>query len=164
MLKIIDSINEFIGKAVSFMLVLLTLLVVYEVVMRRLIGSPTIWTFEISKQLYGCYFMLMAGYALLHGSHISVDVIYSAISTKKQALCDVFSYLVFFFPFCIVILIEGTKYAASSWMMCEKSPSIFAPPLYPIKTIIPVMAFLLLIQGIAVFVRRLEVALGREQS
>ena len=74
-------------------------------------------------------------------------------------MLDIVTYILFFFPFLFVILYEGIKYAANSWAMRETSWSVFAPPLYPIKTVIPVMAFLLLIQGVAVFLRQLHIAI-----
>jgi len=70
-------------------------------------------------------------------------------------LFDLISYTIFFFPFVIVILIEGTKYAAESWAILEHSWSVFGPPLYPFKTVIPVTALLLLLQGGAIFIRNI---------
>jgi TRAP-type mannitol/chloroaromatic compound transport system permease small subunit len=68
---------------------------------------------------------------------------------------DIISYLIFFFPFWIVILIEGTLFAAKSWSIRETFVSVFAGPIYPIKTIIPVTAFLMLLQGLAIFIRKI---------
>lgn len=161
-LKIIDAINEWIGKISSFLMAVMTLIVVYEVIMRYVFNAPTIWSFETTIMLYGSYFMLTAGYTLLNNAHVSVDFFYETRTKRGKAILDLISYFVFFFPFIFVILWEGAKYAAESWAIWEHSWSVFGPPLYPYKTVIPVTAFLLLIQGIAIFIRNLNIVFGKE--
>jgi len=63
--------------------------------------------------------------------------------------------LILYFPFIIIILIEGMYYAQESWAIKEVSYTVFAPPIYPIKTVIPLTAFLLLIQGISDFLKNI---------
>ena len=103
--------------------------------------------------------MIIAGYALLHKSHVSIDILYGKCSERKKAILDIISYTIFFFPFLLIVLYQGIKYAGNSWAMLETSWSVFAPPLYLIKTVIPVMAFLLLLQGIVIFVRQIQTAI-----
>jgi TRAP-type mannitol/chloroaromatic compound transport system permease small subunit len=155
-LKIIDWINRWIGQIFSFLIVLLTLLVVIEVFLRHFLGAPTIWSFEITKMVYGFYFMILGGYTLLKNAHVSVDVVYETLSAKTRCILDIISYLIFFFPFCTVLLIEGTRYANNSWITNEKSWSVFAPPLYPIKTVIPIAFALILLQGITIFIKKIH--------
>jgi TRAP-type mannitol/chloroaromatic compound transport system permease small subunit len=162
-LKAIDSVSEWTGRIFSWVVVVLTVLVVLEVIMRRVLSRPTIWNFELTIQLYAFFFMIVAAYALLHRSHVAVDIIYQKFSRRTQAILDVITYTLFFFPFLSILFYEGSKYAANSWAMREKSWSVFAPPLYPIKTLIPVMAFLLLLQGLAIFIRRLHVAITGDE-
>lgn len=162
-LKIIDSISEWTGRIFSCVILVLMALVVLEVIMRRILSRPTIWNFEVTIQLYAFFFMIVAAYALLHKSHVAVDILYQRFSRRTQSILDVITYLVFFFPFISILLYKGIEYAASSWAVKEKSWSVFAPPLYPIKTLIPVMAFLLLLQGLAIFVRRLHLAITGEE-
>ena len=153
-LKLLDEINNWIGRVFSWTIVVISLLVVIEVIMRRFLNSPTIWNFEVVKQLYGFYFMILAGYTLLHHGHVAIDLFHERLGPRKQALLDVISYLIFFFPFCIIMLWEGISFANTSWQMKETSWSVFAPPLYPIKTVIPIASALLLLQGLSIFVRR----------
>jgi TRAP-type mannitol/chloroaromatic compound transport system permease small subunit len=162
-LAIIDAFSEWTGRIFSWTIAILTLLVISEVIMRRLLNRPTIWNFEVTIQLYAFFFMIVAAYALYHRSHVAVDILYQKFSRRTQAILDVITYCLFFFPFLTVLLYEGTKFAANSWAVKEKSWSVFAPPLYPIKTIIPVTAFLLLLQGLAVFIRQLHVAITGEE-
>jgi len=162
-LHIIDNISEWTGRIFSWVIVILTILVILEVILRRFCGRPTIWNFELTIQLYAFHFMIVSAYALLHKSHVAIDILYGKMSKKTEAICDVVTYAIFFFPFLLIWLYQGTKYAAKSWAMHETSWSVFAPPLYPIKTVIPVVAFLLLIQGFAIFVRQLHIVIKERE-
>lgn len=158
-LNTIDTVSEWTGKIFGWTVVILVILVVLEVILRRFFNRPTIWNFEVTIQLYAFHFMIVAAYALLHKSHVAIDVIYNRFGQRTRAILDVVTYMLFFFPFLLVVFYEGIKYAVNSWAMRETSWSFFSPPLYPIKTIIPVMALLLLVQGIAIFIRQLSVAI-----
>ena len=163
-LHYMDQINEWVGRVFSWVVAVLTGIVVLEVVLRYFFNSPTICNFEITKQLYGFYFMIVAGYALLHGSHVSVDIIHEQLSPKKRAVVDLISYLLFFYPFCIVMLIYGTCFAADSWEMLETSWSACGLPLYFIKTVVPLSFLLIFIQGTAIFLRTLNSLLKGETN
>ena len=158
-LQAIDRFTDYTGKIVSWLIVVLTVLVVTEVILRRFFNSPTIWSFEVTQQIFAFHFMLLAPYALLHRSHVAVDIFHEKLSDRKRAVLDVVSYLIFFFPFLAVVLWQGIPYAANSWGMRETSFSSFSPPLYYVKTLIPATAFLLLLQGGAIFLRQLRFAI-----
>jgi len=162
-LHIIDTISEWTGRIFSWIIVVLTILVIAEVILRRFFGRPTIWNFEVTIQLYAFHFMIVSAYALLYKSHVAIDIIYARLSQKTKAICDIITYSTFFFPFLLVWLYQGIKYAGKSWAMHETSWSVFAPPLYPIKTVIPLVAFLLLIQGFAAFIRQLYILIKEKE-
>jgi TRAP-type mannitol/chloroaromatic compound transport system permease small subunit len=145
----IDWLNETVGNVFGVIITFLVVLTVGEVILRKVFDSPTIWSFEVLKQLFALYFMITAAYGLLKKSHVSVDVFTRLLPVKWKAGVSIFSYFIFFFPFCSVGLWYGYLYAAKSWGMYEHSWSVFAPPLYPIKTVIPVTFALLFLQGIS---------------
>jgi len=153
--KIIDNVNEWVGRIFSWLIIPLVAIVVVEILLRNLFNSPTTWSFEVSKQVYGLYFMICAGYTLKHQGHVAIDVFSQSFSPKTQNIVEVICYLLFFFPFCLVLLYYGTVFAAKSWQMLETGWGVFAIPLYPIKTIIPITALLLLLQGAASVIRKL---------
>lgn len=158
-----DGISEWTGRIFSWVIILLMLLVVFEVVMRRFLNRPTIWSFEISIQLYALHFMIVAAYGLLHNAHVSVDVIYERFGSRTKAVLDVITYLIFFFPFLFILLKVSIPYVEKSWAVREVSWSVFAAPLYPVKTVIPVTVILLIIQGLSIFVRQLYFAVKGKQ-
>lgn len=151
---IIEKIIAAISKTAAWAIIPLMLIMVFEVVTRRILNHPTIWTFETSTQLYGFHFMILGALTLQLGRHISVDIVVECFSKRTRAILDIILYLVFFFPFIIVLLIEGTAFARESWKILETSFTVFAPPVYPIKTVIPLTALLLLLQGFCLFYRK----------
>ena len=152
--KKIDGISDWTGRVFCWLVIPLTVLIVYEVFTRRVLGAPTIWTFELSNFLYGAHFMLVAGYGLLHKSHVCIDLFVMRGSKRTAQILDLICYFVLFFPFIIMILYHGIDFAKDSWATLETSWSTWAPPLSPIKTVIPVTAFLLLLQGISEVIKK----------
>lgn len=151
--RIVDKINEWIGRTIGYSALILMLFVVYEVISRRFFNKPTLWAFESILMIFGFHLMLVSGYGLLKGSIVSVDILSSRYQEKTQKILQVVTYLVFFFPFVTLTFISSIKFASVAWITKECSWSVWAPPLYPIKTVIPVAFFLILIQGISEFVK-----------
>jgi TRAP-type mannitol/chloroaromatic compound transport system permease small subunit len=152
--KKIDGISDWTGRLFAWLVVPLTVLIVFEVITRRFFGAPTIWTFELSNFLYGGHFMLVAAYGLLYKAHVRIDIFVMRGSKRTQEIFDLISYFILFFPFIIVILYHGIDFAKDSWATLETSWSAWGPPLSPIKTVIPITAFLLLIQGISEVIKK----------
>ncbi|MDR2935208.1 MAG: TRAP transporter small permease subunit [Candidatus Adiutrix sp.] len=156
----VEALNDIVGKVCSYSILVMMLLVVYEIFTRRVLNTPTVWTFEAITMAYGFHFMMVIAYTLLHKSIVNVDLLYNRLNVKNRARLDLITYLVFFFPFVGGAFIYSLPYAADSWMTLEKSWSVFAPPLYPFKTVIPVAFGLLLLQGLAEFLKRILVLKG----
>lgn len=108
--------------------------------------------------------MILAAYALLYHAHVSIDIIYNRLSPKRRAVLDVITYLIFFFPFTIILFKVGVENAGASWATHETTLTARLPIVMPsMKTITPVTAFLLLIQGFAIFYRRVYFLLKGEE-
>lgn len=152
-LSVADYGNEAVGRVVGFLIVAIMLIVVYDILARNLFGMPTQWVFELTKQFYAAHFMLLGGYALLYDSHIRVDVVREHLSERMKHLFEVIAYVIFFFPFMSIVVWFGWRFAMRSWRAGETTWGVIQLPVYPIKTVIVVAAALLMIQGIAQFVR-----------
>jgi len=163
-LHFVDGVNEWVGRIFCWVVAIIGILAVSEVIMRRFLNAPTLWNFEVTIQLFGFLFMILGAYTLLKDSHVAVDILYKRFSKKKQALLTIISYLIFFFPFCATILWHGTRFAVASWETWERTSSAFAPPIYPIKTVVPITGLLLTIQGLAIFIRKVNVLIGRRSD
>jgi TRAP-type mannitol/chloroaromatic compound transport system permease small subunit len=153
--KKIDAVSNWFGKLFSYLVLPLTALIVFEVITRRFFNAPTIWTFELSNFLFGAHFMLVAAYGLLYKAHVSIDLVTMRFSKRTQEKLQLFCYFTMFFPFVLTILYHGIIFAKDAWAMMETSWSVWGPPLYPIKTVIPVTAALLLLQGISEVIKRI---------
>lgn len=161
-LWVVDGLNEFVGRVFSWAVVLIMLITVYDVAMRFVFGMPTLWAFDVVKQLYALEFMILAGFGLVRNAHVSVDVLTSKLSRRKQAGLEVISYVVFFLPFMVMLIWKSYEFAARSWASGETTWGVVALPVYPIKTVIVVASVLLLLQGIAKIIRELAILTGRE--
>ena len=104
--KVIDRMNELIGKAVSFLILVLIGVIVYEIFVRYLLNSPTIWAHEVSQMVYGAYVILLGGYLQQRNGHVNVDILYQRFKPRTRAIINLFTWLLFF-AFCGVILSKG---------------------------------------------------------
>src|SRR5690606_191399 len=149
LLRGIDRLNILIGEFCKWLIVVVTVIMTYDVVMRYVFNAPTIWVFDISYMLGGAFFALGMGYTLLKGAHVRVDVFYASFSRRGQAIVDVALTLVFFFPTFILLLDYLIPFVYDSWASREKSlESFWRPPIYPFKTVFLISVVLLLLQGL----------------
>ena len=98
MLRKIDSINEFAGSISSWLIILMVFVILYEVIARYVFNAPTSWAFGDMRMIGGALIVLGWAYAELHNSHIRVDVFYTHLSPRKQAVVDIIGHLLLFFP------------------------------------------------------------------
>ena len=158
-IKVIDSISEWSGKICGWMIIPLVVGLTYEVIARYGFNAPTEWAYDVSYMLYGSLFMLGAAYTLQKGGHIRTDFFYDGFSPRTKGLIDSIGYLIFFFPGIILFLWAGWDEAHHSWQIREVSEATpWRPWIYPFKTVIPVSALLLLIQGASELLKSLYAA------
>lgn len=151
-LKAVDTINDWVGKVLSFGVLFMFALVLIEVIRRYFFNSPTVWGNELTQLTFGVYVVLSGGYILRWGGHVNVDIFYGRFSAKGKAIFDIITFTLFFM-FCGMMLAYGGSLAWESLSRLEHSQSAWNPPLYPVKLMIPTGAFLLLLQGTAKLVR-----------
>jgi TRAP-type mannitol/chloroaromatic compound transport system permease small subunit len=150
----IDSLSLWTGKAFSWLILVLTLGVSYEVFVRYVLSAPTTWAFDFSYITYGALFLMAGAYTLSRNGHVRADVIYRFLKPRTQASFDLVLYIIFFLPAVAAFMYSGYIYAEMSVRFREVS--IFSPagvPIFPLKTLIPVTGLLLLLQGIAEIIR-----------
>ena len=94
----IDILSKSIGHAFSWCVLILTASTCFEVFMRYVLNSPTVWAFDMSYMLYGALFMMSGAYAVSRNSHVRGDFIYRKWSNRTQAKVDLTLYLIFYFP------------------------------------------------------------------
>jgi TRAP-type mannitol/chloroaromatic compound transport system permease small subunit len=148
--RTIDSINTWIGKVFAWLFLPLTYALVHEVVATKVFARPTVWAFDASYMLYGTIFMMGTAYTLAVDGHVRGDMIYRLWPARVQASIDLMLYVLVFFPAMVAMLIAGSSYAYYSYSIGERSlQSPFGPIIWPLKMVIPVTAFLLVLQGVS---------------
>lgn len=154
LLLFIDKVSTWIGQAFSWLIVVLTLQISWEVFSRYALDSPHAWAFDAMIQMYGTLFMMAGAYTLSKNGHVRGDVLYGFFRPRTQATIDLALYIVFFLPGVFALTYAGFFYAADAWAIQEHS-SVTAegPPVYQFKSVIPVAGAFLLVQGIVEIIR-----------
>jgi len=165
--RAIDWINEKTGKGMSWLVLLMVLIGVYNAVTRKL--SQTIgWDLssnaylETQWYLFSAIFLWTGAYALQRGVHVRVDVIYGKLGPKGQSWIEILGTLFFLWPLCGLVLWASLPFVESSWRILEASPDPGGLPRYIIKTAIPMAFVLLVLQGLSEVIKRVAFLRGHE--
>lgn len=150
----VEGLSIWVGRAFGWCILVLTLSVSYEVFVRYVLNSPTVWAFDMMIQMYGALLLMCGAYALAQDTHVRADVVYRLLPVKVQATLDFVLYFLFFFPGILALVWFGYEIAADSWRYKEVSfNSPASIQIYFFKSLIPVSGGLLMLQGSAELVR-----------
>jgi len=147
----VDTINTWVVEVIQWFCLAMVIIVTLEVVLRYVFNRPTLWSWDVSIQILALLSVAGAGYALLHGAHVRVDVLVSHFSPRVNAIIDLVMMLLFFFGIGMLMWWFRQE-MLESVAMREVYESLFAPPLYPIKVAVFIGICLLLLQGLAKFI------------
>jgi TRAP-type mannitol/chloroaromatic compound transport system permease small subunit len=153
-LSLIDLVNEYAYNGVGLLFTPITLIAMFEVVMRYFINRPTTWAWDINVQLFSFIVVFGAGNTLLRGGHVVMDIVVSRISKKTRLILNMAVYLLFLFA-AIFILRELLAFAWRSVLLRERASTLLAPVVYPQKVGIFIGFGLFFLQAVALFVRDL---------
>lgn len=163
--RAIEAISEWSGKIAGFMILGMMLLLTVDVLARYAFGMPLTFGYDMGKFLYGGIGILLGAYALYHKGHIIVDIVYRRFPEKAKVIVDLCTSPLFFL-FVILLIWGGWEIAWRSFQQTEHATFTgWAPILWPFKMLIPIAASLILLQGLASYIRKLFFAIrGRELS
>jgi TRAP-type mannitol/chloroaromatic compound transport system permease small subunit len=165
LLERIDNMSAGVGKGASYLGFVLVATVLYEVVARYLFNAPTIWSFQMTKFLYGGTYLLGGAWVLKQDRHIRIDVLSTRLSPRAKAIVSLACYSILFFPLMLTLFGASIGDAVWSWRMQEhEALTNWQAPLYPIKTVIPFAVLLFILQGIAEFIRTVRFLRGGTPS
>ena len=154
--SLIDAFNRKEGEWSALLIIPLTIVVIYEVIMRYAFDAPTIWGFELTTFLYGVHFMLGLAYTHVTDGHVKVDIFTSRARPRTQAVIVIITNLLIFLPVFTCMTIWAWKYAITSTMQQELNSTSWAPPVWPIKLLMAIAFSFLLIQGISTVLKALN--------
>ena len=159
----IDAVNEWVGRTVAWLTLGCVITCFAVVVLRYLFDLGFPWLQELYVWQHAAVFMAGAGYTMLHGGHVNVDVLYGRLNPRGKAWVDILGTLVFLFPWLAVVAITSAPFVISSWSIREPSSTADGmPAVYLLKSLLWVFCALLFLQGLALIVRRGLFLAGRE--
>ena len=158
-IRVIDRFTIFVAGLVALLLLPLIVANVIEVVMRYVLGSPTVWALDVTIMTYGSLFMLGSAYALLKGAHVRTDMFWNRFSTRTQGRIDSVAYLLLFLPvmaFVFAVSIDDFLY---SYSINERSDiGLWRPIVWPFRAVVPLSALLMFVQGVSELLKSLWAA------
>jgi len=161
--KGIDTFSTKQGEFTSMLIIPLLGVVLFEVLMRYGFNSPTIWGFEMTGFLYGMHYMFGISYTDVRGGHVRVDIFTALAPKKVQAAIGALTTLVLFMPVMICMTYASGKYAWTSVMSLEKNSTSWSPPIWPIKIVMALCFFFLLLQGFSNLLKDLQILFAKEE-
>ena len=153
----IDRMTAWIGRAAAWLCLFIVFAQFTIVLMRYGFGAGSAKLTESIIYGHAALFMLAAAWTLREGGHVRVDIFYADAPPRRKALVDLFGALLLLIPFALSLFILSLPYVARSWSILERSRETSGLPLvYLLKTLIPVFATLLVLQGISQAIRALQ--------
>ncbi|MBD3609793.1 MAG: TRAP transporter small permease subunit [Gammaproteobacteria bacterium] len=150
--QILDWMSEKSGVFVAFWTVNAVVFYFYEVVMRYLFNMPTIWVHEASYLLFGMQYLLAGAYAMLHGAHVRVDIVYVKLPPRGRVGMDIFT-SVFFFIFALAMAGTSWNFFNDSLMMQETTIETWGIQFYPVKAMMFIGSTLILLAGVSKLIK-----------
>lgn len=161
-IRVVDRLNETIGRGVVWLSSFLVLVVCYDVFTRYILKTSSVAVQELEWHIFAVLFLIAAAYSLKHDRHVRVDVFYLKFSERGKAWVDFLGSLVFLVPLCIVAILASQQFVLNSFRIGEISPDPGGlPARYLLKAAIPLGFFLLLLQALSLSFRSLLTLLGR---
>ena len=140
----IDGFQDWFGRGVSWIMLLMVLVVFLDVVMRYAFNTSSVFAQELEWHLFGLVYLLGAGYTMLYNEHVRVDILYSRWSPRKKAWFDFVCYLIFYYPSAAMVMITSWPFVRNSYRALEGSPDPGGIPLrFLLKSVI-IVGFALL--------------------
>jgi TRAP-type mannitol/chloroaromatic compound transport system permease small subunit len=153
--KVIDQISLWSGKAISWLIIPMAAVLVWEVFIRYTV-EPTLWAVDIATMSYGTHFFIAGAMTLYLGKHIRTDFFYQYWSARTQCWVDAICYLFLFLPGMVIFIWMSWNFFSESWALKEDLLTTWRPPAYPYKLVIPVSGALILLQGISELIKLIQ--------
>ncbi len=153
--RALDWLTENSGIFVSLWTVNAVCVYFYEVVSRYIFGAPTIWAHQASYLMFGMQYLLAGGFALLHGDHVRVDVVYIKLPRRAQIGMDIFT-STFFFIFAVALAGTCWRFFFDSVDMREVTDETWQVQFYPVKGAMVLGAVLLALAGVSKLIKDIQ--------
>jgi len=156
----IDRLNAFVGRWVIWLILACTVISGLNAIVRKVFNTSSNAYLEVQWYLFAASFMLAAGYTLLNGEHVKIDVLASKLSKRKQIWIDIIGFSLFLTPMCLVILYYGIPFFLQGFRSGEMSSNAGGLVRWPVYLMMPVGFALLLLQGLSELIKRIAFLKG----
>ena len=157
---IIDRVNEWIGKAMGWLILLAILVSTGNAIVRKVFSTSSNAWLELQWYLFGAAFMLAAAYTLKQNEHIRVDIFYGSRTRRTQHWIDLFGHIFFLMPFVILMAWMLIPYAIRAWVNGEVSTNAGGLVIWPARALLALGFVLLTLQGFSEIVKKIAVMRG----
>jgi TRAP-type mannitol/chloroaromatic compound transport system permease small subunit len=158
--RAVDGLNAFVGRWVIWLILASTVISGLNAIVRKAFNTSSNAYLEVQWYLFAAAFLLAAGYTLLNGEHVKIDVISSKLSKRKQIWIDVIGFAFFLTPVCIVILYYGIPFFLQGFRSGEVSSNAGGLIRWPVYLMIPIGFGLLFLQGLSELIKRVAFLRG----
>ena len=166
--RVIDHLNEKVGRGVAWLAIAMALVQFTVVIGRYVFNAGSTAAQESIWYMHGLIFMLGAGYTLLHDGHVRVDIFYRESAPARKALVDTLGAAFFLIPICVLTVYLSSSYVFNAWYNFNSGTWVLEgstegsglPFIYLLKTVIPVFAILLVLQGFSMLLKALAYLTG----
>lgn len=163
--RLIDRLNDLVGRGVSWLTTGMVVLTAYDTIMRYGFNRGSVGLQELEWHLFAVVFLVGAGYTLKEDAHVRVDVFYARLDERKRAWINLVGVFVALIPFCLLVMFATKGFVASSWAVRETSPDPGGlQARYILKAMIPLGFFLIGLQGISEAIKSLLIIAGKREE
>lgn len=156
----VDWVNAQIGKYVIWLILASTVISAVNAVIRKVFNMSSNAYLEVQWYLFAAAFLLAAGYTLLHGEHVKIDVVSSKLSKRGQIWIDIIGFSIFLTPVCLTILYYGIPFFLQGYRSGEVSANAGGLIRWPVYAMIPLGFGLLMLQGWSELIKRIAFLKG----
>jgi TRAP-type mannitol/chloroaromatic compound transport system permease small subunit len=157
--RTVDAVNRIIGRFAMYLFFVLGAVLLYSTLWRVVFGVPVNWALEMSQFLLSAYYLLGGAYSMQLGAHVRMDLLYDRLAARRRAQTDAITIL--FVTFYLVVLLAGgissTEYAIT---YNQKNYTAWAPVLWPVKVVMTIGIFLMLLQTVSSFFKDVAIVRG----
>lgn len=161
----VTTFNRVLGEKLSWLNLFMALFTFVIVFMRYMLNMSFVWMNELVMYFHATLILLLIAYAMTSGSHVRVDIFYRSFSERKKAIVNLFGQVFLLMPMAIVIIFQSWQYVVDSWSVFEASADAGGlPGVFLLKSLIPLAALLVLLQGAVEMLNHLMVIFNISQK
>jgi TRAP-type mannitol/chloroaromatic compound transport system permease small subunit len=156
----VDAFNRLVGRFAMYLFFVLGAVLLYSTLSRVILGAPVNWALEMSQFILSAYYLLGGAYTLQLGGHVRMDLFYDRLAARRRAVTDMVTILFVIFYLAVLFAggISSTNYAI---VYKQQNYTAWAPLLWPVKVVMTIGIFLMLLQCISSFFKDVAIVRGR---